>query len=167
MDTGIRLIISLLIITCAITLGAQGEGRFYVEVNKSELNLGDHFQLSFHIENLEGKFEAPDFRDFDILSGPNTSMSMSIMNGEMRRSSSYTYILRPRFSGEFYIEPAVLTGGDLDVETEPIKITILDGNIPLDEKSKSKKRVEAPIPKSDTPAAQDFPSRKKRELKKI
>jgi hypothetical protein len=158
-------ILSLLLLTNFAA--SQESGRFYVELSQSELTLGEHFQISFHIENLDGRFEAPDFREFDILSGPNTSVSMSILNGKMSRNSVYTYILRPRQSGDIYIEAAGLYGEDLNLETEVIKITVRTGESDLPKSKKDTKRIEVPVPESDKSQPQDFPSRKNRELKKI
>jgi len=101
------------------------EGTFKASVSKSEILLGNSFEVRFELDNVDGKFEAPDFKDFVIVSGPNTSMSMSMMNGTTKKQMTYSYILKPREIGTYYIEPAFVNGASGELYTDPITIEVL------------------------------------------
>ncbi|MGK0127854.1 MAG: hypothetical protein ACI87F_001371, partial [Candidatus Azotimanducaceae bacterium] len=51
-------------------------------VSKSELGVNQRLRINFTI-NKQGAddFKLPDFKNFTLLGGPNTSISRSIMNG--------------------------------------------------------------------------------------
>ena len=82
--------------------------------------------MTFTIENGQPtNFEAPVFQNFNIVSGPNQSSSISIINGETTQSQSYTYYIEPKEEGLFFIEPASVELDGEARETEPISIMVL------------------------------------------
>ncbi len=118
-----------LISAFALTIGllsAQEGARFTVEVSSDSILMGNYFKVTFTLESAQGdEFEAPQFRDFDIISGPNYSSSLSIMNGESSQTVSYSYYLRPREVGNYYIEPASIAVGDEILETLPVEVIVV------------------------------------------
>ncbi|MDX1407539.1 MAG: BatD family protein [Saprospiraceae bacterium] len=97
--------------------------KFSVQVSSDTILLGNYFELKFTLENAAStKFEPPDLSAFDLIGGPNTSTSMSIVNGEVSQSASYTYYLEPPDLGIYTIPPAYVTIGDNVLETPPIDI---------------------------------------------
>ena len=70
---------------------------FFVEVIYDTIALEEQFELKFTLKNGKaiGRFEPPALEGFQLLAGPMTSQSMSIINGDMTQSMSYTYILKP------------------------------------------------------------------------
>ena len=111
------------VILCATAISAQ-ESKFKIEVSADTLLAGNYFELKFTIEDMDGKFEAPDLSEFDIVGGPNTSSSFSMINGNVSQSSSYSYYLKPRDIGVYTIPPAfVLTESDT-LATMPIHIYV-------------------------------------------
>lgn len=107
-----------------LSLQAQ-EASIKVEVSTDTVLLGNYFELKFTLENAGGKFEAPDLTGFDIVGGPNSSTSMSIINGQVKRSSSYSYYLRPVDIGSFTIPPAFVTTKEEVLETVPLEIVVI------------------------------------------
>lgn len=106
------------------TLVNGQETIFKVEVSTDSILLGNYMEVRFVIENGAGDFEAPDFDGFDILVGPNTSSSFSMINGKVTQKASYTYMIRPIREGILYVEPAFFTSGETVLETEPIEIMV-------------------------------------------
>jgi BatD DUF11 like domain len=112
---------------------------FSISVNKDTILFGNTIKVEFTAKNLSGKFEGPEFKDFDVLSGPNTSSSMYSINGETSSTATYSYYIKPKKEGEFFIENAYLLNAkdaDKNMETSPIKIVVLanpDGIIEEDE----------------------------------
>ena len=62
-----------------------------------------------------------------VLSGPNQSTSIQIINGAQSASLSYTYVVQPKGIGTFTIESASIDQGGNTYTTQPIKITIVKG----------------------------------------
>ena len=90
---------------------------------------GDQFRLSY-ILNEDGKdLRLPDIPDFDILFGPSTSTSFSqrTVNGKTtsERSVTYTYILLPKKTGSFTIEPASINVKGSNYQSNSLSIEVL------------------------------------------
>jgi len=93
-----------------------------------------YFNVSFTLTNADGtNFKAPSFRDFVVAGGPNRSMSTTLINGVMSREISYSYTLRPRKTGKFTIESAVIQANGKELRTPPLVIEVLEGNTAQEE----------------------------------
>ena len=53
------------------------------------------------------------------------SSSFSMMNGAVTQTISYTYILRPKDVGNYFIEPASIKAGDNYLETVPLEVMVV------------------------------------------
>ncbi len=108
-------------------LRAQSEAvRFTVEVNTDSLLMGNLLQVSFTLENGQGQnFQAPYFTGFSVVSGPNYSSSMSIVNGRTAQRLTYTYQLMPQEVGNYYIEPASIKVDGQVLETLPLEVIVV------------------------------------------
>lgn len=98
---------------------------FTLKLSTDSVLMGNYFTATFILEGGQGKdFAFPDFADFDLVGGPNYSSSMSVVNGAVSASISYTFHLQPRYEGEFYIEPAgVMVNGEA-LETQPALVMV-------------------------------------------
>ncbi|MDX1476517.1 MAG: BatD family protein [Saprospiraceae bacterium] len=138
--------------------------KFTVEVSSDTILLGNYFELKFTIENgSNARFDPPDLSSFRLIGGPNTSTSMSIINGEVSQSASYTYYLEPPDLGIYTVPPAYVTIGESVLETPPIDLTVSpnpDGVI---------QRPHGPGKRFDQlfPVPEQKPARSKRPRKKI
>jgi len=93
-----------------------------------------YFNVSFTLTNADGtNFKAPSFRDFVVAGGPNRSMSTTLINGVMSREISYSYTLRPRKTGKFTIESAVIQANGKELRTPPLVIEVVEGNTAQEE----------------------------------
>jgi hypothetical protein len=99
---------------------------FNVSVSNDTLLLGNYLEVKFEIINGNGKFKAPDFAGWNIVAGPNTASSYSIINGNVKQSSSYTYYLEAPTEGNFYIGEALLSATDKEYKTPPVWIVVQD-----------------------------------------
>ncbi len=102
-----------------LTANAPGE----VDINVP------YFQLSYTIASASATdFEVKGMDDFDILSGPSTSVSrsMSSINGKMTSSSSctFTYILAPRKQGKYTIPAATVKVDGRTYRSLPVNIAV-------------------------------------------
>lgn len=135
--------IIILFLLCFISLAntqAQ-DGKFTVTVSTDSILMDNDFQVVFTLENIEGTdFEAPTFGDFQVVSGPNVSSSFSMMNGAVSQSMSYTYLLRPKDIGNYFIQPASVKTGDEYLETAPLEIMVVPNPDGIIQRPQSRKR---------------------------
>ncbi len=133
--------ILLLCFISFVGMNAQ-EAKFTVTVSADSILMDNQFQVSFTLENVQGtEFEAPTFGDFDVLSGPNMSSSFSMMNGAVTQTVSYTYILRPKDVGNYFIEPASIKTGDNYLETAPLEVMVVPNPDGIIQKPRAQERA--------------------------
>lgn len=119
-------ILLIICMTSHVIAFAQKVPKFTVEVSSDSILLGNYFVVKFTLENANiDDFQAPDFGDFNLVSGPNVSSSMSVINGEVSQKASYIYYLEPRDIGNFYIQPASVNTGEEVLETTPLEVLVV------------------------------------------
>ncbi|KAF0151500.1 MAG: BatD [Ignavibacteria bacterium] len=111
------------------TLFAQ---KFSASIERTTIGLNDRFQVDFNFEggdiNNVSNFRPPTFSGFRILSGPNQSSSMQIINGRASGSLGFSYVLQPSSIGEFTIGSASIDLAGKTYSTQPIKIKVEKGS---------------------------------------
>jgi hypothetical protein len=96
----------LFISFCLIAAFVSAQAKFYAQ-GASNSYVGADYKVVFVIENAEASnFKAPNFDDFQALSGPNQSKSYQYYNGNYNHSLSIYYYLRPKEEGTFTIGKA-------------------------------------------------------------
>ncbi len=125
------LLIPALFLLTSLNGIAQGEPRFYAEVEPTEAAVGTPIRVSFILENGKGggRFIPPDWAaaGFVVL-GSSQSSSMSIMNGETKASASYNFTIAPADTGALTIPAVSIKNGDGELSTEPVVVTALPNN---------------------------------------
>ena len=91
--------------------------------------LGRPFQLSFTVNQRSRDLQAPEFTDFDVLSGPytSTSSSTSFVNGKRTSvfEQTYTYMLMAQRTGTFTIAPATVRVNGETIQSNGVRIEVL------------------------------------------
>lgn len=104
---------------------------FVATVDNNKVGENDRFQLEFTFEgknlNALKQFNPPSLKDFRVLSGPNQSTSMQIINGVSSSSLTLSYILMPNTTGSYTIGSASIQYEGQTYTTSPIKITVVKG----------------------------------------
>ena len=118
--------LALMIFCClAANLMAQ-DASLSVEVSSDTVLVGNYFELKYTIENADmSGFESPDLHKLNVIGGPNSSTSISIINGNMSQKSSAAYYLKPEEVGSYTIPPAFLNTGESILESPPIEIIVM------------------------------------------
>lgn len=149
---------------------------FEATVSTDSVLIGNYIILEFKFKNLEGDFEAPKLEGFEILSGPNISSSIQIINGEQNATKSYYYHIKPKDLGLITIQPGYIVSEGKTIESQAIEISVYpnpDGIITQPKKESrfdffdfSFPHLESPNERNKVP---EVPSKKttKRKLKKI
>ena len=96
-------------------------------VSKNKLGLNQRVKIQFTI-NKQGadNFQAPNFKNFQIVSGPSQSISQSWVNGNASFSQSYSYIVKPLKKGEFLIPAASIKLNNKILTSKSVKVIVLD-----------------------------------------
>lgn len=125
------ILIALLLLAACGRLSSQS---LTASVANSKVGLGDQFEVSFEFNgpdiNNAKNFTSPEFANFLILSGPNQSTSMQIINGAVSGSISYSYYLQPRSIGTFTIGSASINYKGTTYKSQPVKIEVVKGSAP-------------------------------------
>ena len=101
--------------------------KLVASVSKNKLGLNQRVKIQFTI-NKQGadNFQAPNFKNFQIVSGPSQSISQSWVNGNASFSQSYSYIVKPLKKGEFLNPVASIKLNNKTLTSKPIKVIVLD-----------------------------------------
>lgn len=119
-------VITLLMVCGSGMLSAQ-DVKFTAGVDKNPVAADEQFTLEFSVTTSGASprnFKTPDLGKFLVLSGPNPTTSMQIINGSVTSSQSYTYILQARETGKLTIAPATVEVGGNQYRSNPIEMTV-------------------------------------------
>lgn len=110
-------------------LGAA-EISFRAQVNSTTIVSGQQFAVEYIVNSDDAKeLRAPDFTGFDVLSGPNTfvSINQQIVNGRIssETNKTFTYILLANKEGTYNIAPASIKVGSKQYTSNALAIKVL------------------------------------------
>lgn len=92
---------------------------FVAAVDKNTVAVSEQFtlQLTMNGGGMGGgkNLALPDLNKFMILSGPNQSSSVQIINGSVSSTVVYSYVLQPREPGKFTIGAASIEVGGKNI----------------------------------------------------
>lgn len=130
---------------CLVVLIPQNNfaQEFNASVNETTVSDNESFQVSFtfsgsSINNLS-KFSPPSFEKFMILSGPNQSSSIQIINGAQSASLTYAFVVQPKALGTFSIGSASIEQNGKTYKSDPITITVVKGSTKPQQKNNNSK----------------------------
>lgn len=106
--------------------------KFDLTADKTTVQQNERFQIYLTFSggdrsSLKG-YRAPELKNFSALSGPNQSSSMSIINGNVSSTITYSYILVAPNLGEFTIGSASVVFKGEVYKTESLKISVVKGS---------------------------------------
>ena len=111
----------------------------------SAVSQGETFQVTYKVNAKGEKFNGPDFKGFDVVSGPNVSQSSSFqfINGKMSQSNEqiYTYLIHASEVGTFDIKPASIVVEGKTYYSNTLRITVEKSSSGSTSKSPSKPRI--------------------------
>ena len=91
--------------------------------------VGENFRLTYTLNAQGSNLRVPAFKDFSIISGPNasTSSNMSIVNGQVSQSVTYTYtyFLQATKEGKYKIDAATISAGGKDYQSNTLSIEVV------------------------------------------
>lgn len=126
-----NILLTVIVFLWAIFIQSTSAQQFNATVDKTTVGQYDRFQIYFTFEggdvNGISNFHQPALTGFKILSGPNQSSSMQIINGKVSGSMTFSYIVQPSNIGGFTIQSASIDYGGKTYRTQPFNIKIEKG----------------------------------------
>jgi len=105
--------------------------KFTATADRSLIGQFDRIQVYFTFDGVDvngiSNFRQPGFGGLKVLSGPNQSTSMQIINGSVSGSIIFSYIIQPAGIGEFIIGAASIDYKGKTFHTDPLKIKVEKG----------------------------------------
>lgn len=124
-------LLSIIFLLLIVIVGKTFAQEFIASVDRTTVGQYDRFQVYFTFNgsdiNSVRDFRPPNFSGFKVLSGPNQSTSMQIINGKVSASLSFVYILQPTGIGDFTIGSATVEFSGKTYKTNPINIKVEKG----------------------------------------
>ena len=103
-----------------------GQIKFEAVVSKNKLGLNENLRVDFKMNDDGDNFTPPNFNGFNIVGGPNQSVSNSWINGARTFSKTYTYFLSPKERGRFMIgQASIEIDGDI-YKTSTVEIQVTE-----------------------------------------
>lgn len=104
---------------------------FNASVDKSTVGQNERFQVYFTFQNgdlnrLDG-FTPPSFKGLKVISGPNESRSMQIINGQVSGSLTYSFIVVAPNLGQVTVNSASVKFNGSTLKTKPLSINVVKG----------------------------------------
>lgn len=136
----------ILMLFC-VGIFAQNNISFSASTDARQVVLGGYFEIIFTLENAQGKnFQPPKFNGFNVLSGPNQSISTTSVNGQWSRTLSYSYNLQPKKVGKFTIGPGSIDVNGKTYKTKSVSVEVVKGkNNTATTQSELEEQVESQI----------------------
>ena len=118
-----------IVLLVGIALSAFADEVVFRAQAPKQVVVGRPFQITYTINQRSRDLRAPEFTDFDVLSGPytSTSSSTSFVNGKRTSSfeQTYTYMLMAQRAGSFTIGPATVKVDGENVQSNGVRIEVL------------------------------------------
>ena len=118
-----------IVLLVGIALSAYADDVVFRAQAPKQVVVGRPFQITYTVNQRSRDLRAPEFTDFDVLSGPytSTSSSTSFVNGKRTSSfeQTYTYMLMAQRAGTFTISPATVKVDGENVQSNGVRIEVL------------------------------------------
>ncbi|MBN1408288.1 MAG: protein BatD [Calditrichaceae bacterium] len=122
---------SILITILLLSLSTAQDVSLKATVSANVMTVDDRFEYSVEVAGKSTSLpdvEFPDFKDFYILSGPNSSTSIQFINGSMTSSKTLSFIMQPKAEGKFTIGKAAIEVNGETYTSNAINITVQKGS---------------------------------------
>jgi hypothetical protein len=121
-------IAALLLIVVMFSPAAWAQEKFAATVDHTTVRVGETVTLTITLDGASSGVpspELPPLENLQIVAGPYSNSSLSIVNGRASASASFMYMLRPQQAGKAQIGAAKLKYKGREFATAPITINVL------------------------------------------
>lgn len=114
----------LILFIILFTSIASAQVKFQAKVSKKTLGENERLRVDFSMNQDGDNFIPPRFNGFQVVGGPNQSVSNSWINGKRSFEKTYSYFLQPKAKGNFTIKQATIEINGQTYKTTPINIKV-------------------------------------------
>ena len=116
---------AIVILVVMMSVGfTQAQVSFVAKASKKTLGINERLRVDFEMNEDGDNFVPPSFKRFNVVGGPNQSISNSWINGKRSYSKTYSYFLAPKSQGKFTINQAKIEIDNQIYKTTPINIVV-------------------------------------------
>jgi len=116
--------ILFLVLLFLISNSSYAQVKFQTKVSKKRLGVNERLRVDFEMNKDGDNFNPPSFENFNIIGGPNTSVSNSWINGKRTFAKTYSYFLAPKRLGKFKINQATIEIDGETYKSQVVQITV-------------------------------------------
>lgn len=123
-----KLRIYILLFFLLSTASVFAQVKFTAKVDRTEVGIGEAFQIEFDLNAQGDRFTPPNFAGFSVVGGPNQSSGMTIINGQTTVSMGVGYILTASKEGEYTIAAATIYSNGKQYTSNQVRIKVVKGH---------------------------------------
>ncbi|MEO6305200.1 MAG: BatD family protein [Bacteroidia bacterium] len=117
----------LIVLSCFFVFTARSQQGFYAQVSSKRVQVGVPFEFAVVVTVNANNYVPPNFKEFDVVSGPNQSNSVQYNNGVMSSQVVISYGLVAKKEGKVTIGVASVMAGGQKLETSPVTLEVVKG----------------------------------------
>jgi hypothetical protein len=118
--------------------------------------VSEQFEVAFTANGQLGKFRAPSFEGFTVVSGPNQATSVQYVNGAMAQSLTFSYILQAKSLGQFSIGEAMGEAGGKNVQSKSVTIQVVKSTPQSQQQRQQQRQQSAEEASAEAAAAKEL-----------
>ncbi|HWY12792.1 MAG TPA: BatD family protein [Bacteroidia bacterium] len=118
------------VVTLLFSISSIQAQKLTVQVSANKVQVGAAFQVVFTVNAQPTTYTPPNFKDFDVFSGPNVSQSTQIMNGNMSQQFMISFLIAAKKEGKLQIGPMTMVVSGQTVASNPVTIEATKGAVP-------------------------------------
>jgi len=99
------------------------------DLDAQRIGTDDLVQLTLTIANGDGEPDQPSLTNLEIVAGPSVSTQLSVVNGAVSQSKSYSWTLRPDGTGTGRVDRIRVQTSSGNLYTNPLSVQIVQGQL--------------------------------------
>lgn len=114
----------------ALTVGTYAQVSFSLIVNERSMTESDQITVVYRLQNADNNpgIQPIRFNDWQVLAGPQSSSTISVINNKKYSYYDYIYVLSPKRTGTLTIPAAQVMVNGTTLRTSAITIQVTKGN---------------------------------------
>ena len=123
--TGKYILLMCALLWCSLSFGQKAA--INASSSRTTVGLNEPFRVTYSTSEANGQFQAPQFKNFQVVSGPYTSQQTQFINGSRSFSKKMTYDIVATKQGVFNLAPATMILDGRVMKSNSLKIEVIAG----------------------------------------
>lgn len=117
-------LVYIFLIFTTYTQFLQAQSKMIFTVSSDSLVVNNFIVVKYSLEGTDSEFKKPDFTGWNVVSGPNVSSQMSIMNGVVSKSIVIQFTVLMDKVGDFVLPLSSVIFQNKEIDIPSIKIIV-------------------------------------------